>query len=267
MGSSQSCWSWQGLWKWAALAQGLGLTLAEGESSCALPRCCIKEAREQLWSELWGAEQPACLISPPAAPLPLVAAGTASRLAPVLTRVTVLATGAGTSTASAVLWAPCHGPAVGMWPHCGCVTLQGALPHGGWVQWGQLWPTIPGQALQLTYAALAVPGMGGRKRVDRWVEGAPSPEIISKYLFCAKQRECPQELVSMATTNVRFHVVNNRFHDNTSFTLGAGSWSDSLLGEGTGRCPQVLNPPLPPSHPLLALSPSIPGGVRAHAGV
>lgn len=77
--------------------------------------------------------------------------------------------------------------------------------------------------------------MEGRKGVDRWVEEAPSPEIISKCLFCAKQRECPQELVSMATTNVRFHVVNNRFHDNTSFTLGAGSWSDSPVGGGDGE--------------------------------
>lgn len=36
----------------------------------------------------------------------------------------------------------------------------------------------------------------------------------------------------MVTTNVRFHVVNNCFHDNTSFTLGAGSWSDSPVGGG-----------------------------------
>lgn len=64
--------------------------------------------------------------------------------------------------------------------------------------------------------------------------GGPSPEIIPKCLFSAKRRECPQELVSMATTNVRFHAVNNRFHDDTSFPQGAWNWSDSPSGGGDG---------------------------------
>lgn len=123
-----------------------------------------------------------------------------------------------TGTATSPARALCCGPVVGTSPHL----VSG--PVGCTCPWWQvLWGQHPwGQ----------VPGMGERIEMDRWVEGAPSPEIISKCLFCAKQRECPQELVSMATANVRFHVVNNRFHDNTSFILGAGSWSDSPVGGG-----------------------------------
>lgn len=123
-----------------------------------------------------------------------------------------------TSPATSPARTSCCGPAVGTSP----LWVSGPVgcTRPGWqVWWGQ-------------HPWGHVTGMGERIGMDRWVEGAPSPEIISKCLFCAKQRECPQELVSMATANVRFHVVNNRFHDNTSFILGAGSWSDSPVGGG-----------------------------------
>lgn len=49
VGVSQSHWGWQGLWKWAALDPGLGLTWTEGKSSCAHPRCSFRWTREELW--------------------------------------------------------------------------------------------------------------------------------------------------------------------------------------------------------------------------
>lgn len=93
MGGSQSHWSWQGLWKWAALDQGLGLTLVEGESSCALARVLCQVVKREAVGRAVGCKAAPVLdftLGRPSSPCRCSQA-LLSRLAPVRTRVTVLA--------------------------------------------------------------------------------------------------------------------------------------------------------------------------------
>lgn len=124
-------WLLKSLWKWASLDRGLGVTLAEGGSLSVPRQGAVSSGQERSRGGGCGVQGSPLAWSHPGQPRVLL-----RQCLHLQTRTSAnprhcAGIGAGTSAASAVSRASCHGPAGGPSPRRGCGTLWGALPRGG----------------------------------------------------------------------------------------------------------------------------------------